>query len=288
MNQILAAGGLVWRKGSSDIEFLIVHRPRYRDWTLPKGKLDTGESLMQAAYREVLEETGYRCRIGPKLATTEYRTNNGNHKVVHYWAMEARKGDFVPNSEVDKAEWLAERDAVVRLTYEHDRRLVADLPGGLKRKPDRVWLVRHAHAGSRSDWNGDDELRPLSAKGQSQAKALASFLRWQASGSLLSSPYVRCYDTLKPLGKKLDQSVAHHGSLEEGASAKTAQTLVEEVPSGSVLSTHGDVIPAMLDRALERGMELLSPLECKKASIWMVERDEGVLKTATYLPPPIL
>lgn len=288
MNLILAAGGVVWRRGSSDIEFLIVHRPRYRDWTLPKGKVDPGESLLQTAFREVVEETGYRCRIGPKLATTEYMTSNGNHKTVHYWAMEARKGEFVPNPEVDKAEWLAARDAIVRLTYEHDRRLVADLPRGLKREPDRVWFVRHADAGSRSDWASDDRLRPLSPKGKAQSKALASFLRWQTTGALLSSPYVRCYATLKPLGKKLGLSVAHHDALVEGTSAKKALSLVEEVPSGSVLSSHGDVIPATLDRAVARGMELLSPFDCKKGSIWMIDREDGSLRSATYLHPPLV
>lgn len=286
MNEILAAGGVVWRKGSSDLEFLIVHRPRYHDWTLPKGKLDNGESLMQAAYREVEEETGYRCRIGPKLATTDYFTSNGNHKSVHYWAMEAAKGDFTPNSEVDKAEWLSAREAIVRLTYEHDRRLVTDLPGGLKKNPDRVWVVRHADTGSRSDWDGADRFRPLSDKGRSQSKALASFLRFQATGDLLSSPYERCHATLQPLAKKLGLNVLIEPALEEGAGAKGAMTIVDSVPPGSVISSHGDVIPAMLDRAVARGLELASPFECKKASIWVIERDDGSLRTATYLPPP--
>ncbi len=286
VNLILAAGGVVWRRGSSDIEFLVVHRPRYEDWTLPKGKVDAGEALIQTAYREVLEETGIRCRIGPKLASTEYMTSNGNHKTVHYWAMEARKGLFVPNAEVDKAEWLAARDAIVRLTYEHDRRLVTDLPKGLKKEPDRVWFVRHADAGSQADWNGEDQLRPLTAQGKDQAKALARFLRWQATGALLSSPSVRCHNTLKPLAKKLGKSIARHEALEEGAAAKETLKLVDAVPSGSVLSSHGDVIPGMLDRASARGMELLSPFDCKTASVWLIERQDGLPRFATYLPPP--
>lgn len=286
VNEILAAGGVVWRKGSSDLEFLIVHRPQYLDWTLPKGKLDDGEALMQAAYREVREETGYRCRIGPKLATTEYTTSNSNHKTVHYWAMEAVKGDFVANQEVDKAEWLSAGDAIVRLTYEHDRRMVADLPDDLKRQPDRIWFVRHADAGSRSDWSGDDDGRPLSNLGKAQAKAIARFLRWQTTGPLLSSPYVRCTETLRPLGKKLHVAVHTDETLAEGASPKKAQSLVESVPTGAVLSSHGDVIPAFLDRATARGLELMSPFDCKKGSIWVVEREKGVLRRASYLPPP--
>lgn len=286
VNEILAAGGVVWRRGRSDIEFLVVHRPRYGDWTLPKGKLNDGESLMQAAFREVVEETGYRCRIGPELSTTEYLTQNGNNKTVHYWAMEACKGEFVPNNEVDKAEWLDARDAIVRLSYEHDRRLVTDLPEGIKHEPDRVWLVCHAEASSSADWDADEWLRPLSPAGKAQAKELATLLRWQASGALLSSSSARCQDTLKPLSKKLDLSVATSEALEEGASAKSGLALVEEVPPGSVLSTHEDVVPAILDRAEGRGMEVRSGRDCEPASIWMIERESGSLETATYFLPP--
>ncbi len=288
VSRIEAAGGVVWRRGSSNMEFLVVHRPQYRDWSLPKGKMDDGEVLLQAAYREVIEETGYRCRIGPKLAPTEYETPNGNRKIVYYWAMEAMKGDFVPNDEVDKAEWLSAGDAVVRLTYEHDRRLVADLPKGLKKPTDRIWVVRHADAGSRSDWDNDDMLRPLSSKGESQAKALGSFLRWQATGKLYTSPFVRCRDTLQPLSKKTGIDIQDTDSLAEGASAKETLALVQAAPAGSIFSSHGDVIPAMLDRAAKRGLELQSAFECKKGSIWMIDRDDGELTTASYLAPPII
>lgn len=288
MNLILAGGGVVWRKGSSDIEFLIVHRPRYDDWTFPKGKLDNDESVLQAAYREVYEETGIRCRLGPKLPTTEYTTGNGNGKLVHYWAMEAVKGSFSPNEEVDKVEWLSGTDAVVRLTYEHDRRLITDIPKGFRKTPDRVWLVRHADAGSRSDWKKDDRIRPLSASGKAQAKSLAWFLRFQVEGDLVSSPYERCVATLQPLAKKVGRKVERHDALAEGASPKKTVALLESLPAGSVLSTHGDVIPPALDRAVQRGLDLKSPFDCKKGSVWMIERKSGELRTATYLPPPVV
>lgn len=286
MNLILAGGGVVWRKGSSDVEFLIVHRPRYDDWTFPKGKLDGSESVFQAAYREVVEETGYQCRIGPKLPTTEYTTGNGNGKAVHYWAMEAVKGSFSPNDEVDKAEWLAASDAIVRLTYEHDRRLVSDLPKGFKKMPDRLWFVRHADAGDRSAWKDDDRRRPLSDKGLAQSKAIGWFLRHQATGQLVSSPFERCMATLHPLAKKTGKKVERHESLEEGVGAKKTVALLRELPAGSVLSSHGDVIPAALDRAVKAGLELKSPFECKKGSICMIHRKNGELRSATYLPPP--
>ena len=110
-------------------EVLLVHRPRYDDWTLPKGKLDSGEGFEDAALREVLEETGLRCTLGRELAGTEYRDNKDRPKVVRYWLMEleGEPGDFEPNDEVDSVEWLAVEDAAERLTYDRDRDVLAGL-----------------------------------------------------------------------------------------------------------------------------------------------------------------
>ena len=123
--QVEAAGGVVVRDG----RMLLVHRPRYDDWTLPKGKLDPGESFEQAALREVQEETGLRCTLGRELARTEYRDNKHRRKIVRYWLMEVEGGDFEPNDEVDQVRWLDVDEAARELTYERDRALLDDLPG---------------------------------------------------------------------------------------------------------------------------------------------------------------
>ena len=105
-----------------------MHRPRYDDWTLPKGKLDAGESFEDAALREVWEETGLRCRLGAELEEARYRDHKDREKVVRYWAMEVTADDgFVPDDEVDEVRWLDAATAASLLTYEHDRRLVATL-----------------------------------------------------------------------------------------------------------------------------------------------------------------
>jgi 8-oxo-dGTP diphosphatase len=129
---VLAAGGVVWRYGPEDSAVLaVVHRPRYDDWSLPKGKLDKGESFEAAAEREVMEEIGARCRVGGELPPTSYRDNKGRLKLVRYWLMEALEVDFEPNDEVDELRWMTPEDAVQVLSYERDRILVEYAAGVL-------------------------------------------------------------------------------------------------------------------------------------------------------------
>ena len=123
--EVKAAGGVVWRRGEHGVEIVVAHRPRYDDWSLPKGKLDKGEGWEQAALREVEEEVGLRCRLGPELEPVAYNDRKGRLKAVRYWLMEP-EGDpgFEPNDEVDEMRWLSPADAVGALSYPHDRELV--------------------------------------------------------------------------------------------------------------------------------------------------------------------
>lgn len=125
---VLAAGGVVRRANDRGDEIAVVHRPRYDDWSLPKGKLEPGESAEAGALREVHEETGLRCRLGRELSSTRYRDRHGRPKQVRYWMMEPIEDTgFVPNDEVDELRWLSPGEAADLLTYEHDRRLVEGL-----------------------------------------------------------------------------------------------------------------------------------------------------------------
>jgi len=131
--EVRAAGGVVIRHDDSRLPnklVLLVHRPRYDDWTLPKGKLDRGESDQDAALREVEEETGLRCTLGVEAGQTRYRDAKGREKLVTYWLMAAEdtSGAFSPNSEVDELRWCTRAESVELLTYRHDRRLLEDLP----------------------------------------------------------------------------------------------------------------------------------------------------------------
>ena len=125
--EVKAAGGVVWRRGPGGVEVAVAHRPRYDDWSLPKGKLDPGESWEDAALREVEEEIGVRCALGRELSPVFYEDRKGRQKVVRYWLMQPQGGEFAPNDEVDEVRWLVPGAAAGLLTYPHDRELVEGL-----------------------------------------------------------------------------------------------------------------------------------------------------------------
>lgn len=131
--QVRAAGGLIVREGKGGSEIALVHRPRYDDWSLPKGKLDPGESFEAGALREVQEETGMRCELGEELSPVRYRDRKGRRKIVRYWRMtplSGEGGEFEVNDEVDELRWLSPKQARKLLDYDHDRRLIDEMGEG--------------------------------------------------------------------------------------------------------------------------------------------------------------
>jgi 8-oxo-dGTP diphosphatase len=123
--EILAAGGVVWRRdGDGRLEVAVIYRPKYDDWTLPKGKLDPGESFEEAALREVEEETGLRCKPLSELPHVSYLDRKARRKLVRYWLMEPLEGKFEPHGEVDELRWVTPAEADEQLTYPHDKQLV--------------------------------------------------------------------------------------------------------------------------------------------------------------------
>ncbi len=286
--KLVAAGGIVWRPTKTGVELLLVHRPGYKDWTFAKGKLDIGESLRDCARREVEEETGFTCIMGPRLGAIEYTTGRGELKEVHYWSMHPVGGTFKPNREVDKIAWLRPKAALRQLTYPRDREFLTELGTHWWMLEPRVFLVRHAHAGDRSAWDGKDSKRPLSAKGRRQADGIANKLKNEGVTTIFSSPRVRCTETVEPLSILLGIEVETHPALDEGASAKETVALIEEVAdSRSVLVTHGDVVFGTLDRLAKKGAHLKLPVEAKKGSTWVLHpEDDGSIGKGLYLPPP--
>jgi 8-oxo-(d)GTP phosphatase len=284
VTSVEAAGGVVFRNG----HVALVHRPMYDDWTLPKGKLEPGEDRVEAALREVAEETGLGCLVGPALGTIEYVDARGRGKTVHYWAMAATTEALAPTKEVDAARWVPLGDAPGQLTYERDRDVLACAAALLPSDPVAVFFVRHAKAGDRDKWDAPDELRPLTRPGRAQAEALAGVLAKRHPVVVVSSPYVRCVETLQPLGATLGLPVQDADALAEGASAEEALALLGAAATfgPAVACTHGDVQQWVIESLAETGVSLSSPQRFAKGSTWELALERGRFMSGRYIPPP--
>jgi 8-oxo-dGTP diphosphatase len=286
---IQAAGGLVFRKTpKGKIKVLVAHRPSYDDWGLPKGKVDGSETLEETAVREILEETGYHCRIVAPLDTTRYRINGGI-KEVKWFAMRPLPDSpgFAKNTEVDEIRWLNRKQARALLDYENDRNLISGPDFKKVTRTGTLFLMRHAAAGDRSASDGVDAIRPITKKGRRQAEAMADYLKPRGIERIYTSPYTRCVQTVEPLAEAIGSKVIEHDTLAEGPDIDGAYGLADElVGYNAVLCTHGDVIPAVMNRMMWAGLTLESRFYCSKASIWEIDLEGGRFTTARYVPPP--
>ncbi len=286
---VRAAGGVVYRKTpKGKIRVLVVHRPRYDDWTLPKGKSDPDETPEGTALREVLEETGNHCRIVAPLGATRYRVVGGV-KEVNWFAMKPLPDSpgFSKNSEVDKVKWLSRRELLDLLTYDQDRELVEGTDLKKLAQTGALYLIRHTTAGDRRRWKGRDEDRSLTKKGWREADAIAGSLADAGIERIVSSPFERCVQTVKPLAKLIKARIETSPLLAEEPDIDAAYELVDSlIGANTVICSHGDVIPALINRMMWAGLSLESRFYCSKGSIWEVGVDGGKFTTARYMPPP--
>jgi 8-oxo-(d)GTP phosphatase len=274
---VRAAGGVVARPApAGGSEVLVVHRPRYDDWSFPKGKLQGRETEEECALREVEEETGLRCELARELPGTAYTDRRGRPKTVRYWSMKVVSGQFTPNSEVDEARWVSFAEASRLLSYEHDLSMLEELMVREAAEASAL-LVRHGTAGNRKDWEGDDRLRPLDEKGRRQSQALAESLIHYPVKHILSSPFVRCTQTVEPLAERLGLPVIEVEQLAEGATAEDVEGLIDGLGGGlAVLCTHGDVIELIVGPDAPN----------RKGGFWLVEKGDDRVAPIRYVPPP--
>jgi len=276
---VRAAGAVLWRPAPGGIEVCVVHRPDLADWSLPKGKLEDDEHPLVGAVREVFEETGVRGEPQLRLPTVSYVMPDGRPKTVDFWLM--RAGDGTPvavldPTEVDAVRWLSPAEAKQTLSYPGDIGLVeyaTKLPPVTAVTP----LVRHALAGSRKRWSGEDALRPLDDQGRTQAAGLATVVALFAPRLLFAATPLRCKQTLEPLAERLGLPIVTDSAFAEPADTgevpakvRVAQARLAELRAGSraAICSQGKLIPPLLARLM--GATDPAPYKTPKGGGWIL------------------
>lgn len=298
---IEAAGTVMWRPGPDGPEVLLIHRPKRDDWSLAKGKQEPGEHIAVTAVREVAEETGLRAVLGRRLRTVRYEVN-GVPKRVHYWAAarppaEAAGGvqgapgqPGVPNPEVDRVEWLTLPRARERLSYPRDGGVLDDF-AQWPRETVPLILLRHASAGKKANWAGDDLLRPLDERGRADALTLAALLECYGPRRVVSSPARRCVDTVAPYAERIGATVETDAALAPpdrdpaqpsgrtstgDAASMIARVAAAAVPA--VVCTHRENLPSLIAAACQQlGATPPGDPSVPKGGFWVMQIGDGKL-----------
>lgn len=296
---IIAAGGVVWRETEdSKIELAIIHRPKYDDWTFPKGKLDAGEELISCAYREIMEETGLDIELGPFLGEVEYTAIDGE-KQVSYWAAKALSSskDFQANNEADLLEWHGFESARTKLTRETDRKIL-DIFIESPFQAAKMILLRHAKALARSEWQSGDEDRPLDNLGQLQAKRMHAVYQVFGVSQIHTSDAVRCYDTVIGMTNALKIEPVITSKLSEYTFEKNKDKSLDyalELAETSrttgatiLLCSHNPVLPRMLERITKKSDIDLPENKLKPGDAWVAFLGKKKCLQIDVIPAPIV
>ena len=313
--EIQAAGSVVWRPAAGG-EVAVIHRPRYDDWSFPKGKCEPGEHVLATAVREVAEETGVRVILGRPLSTTRY-DSGGQRKRVSYWAGRPQEplSGFVPNAEVDRLEWLPIPAALGRLSYQRDVQVLTEFADGPAQTVPCI-LLRHATAGSKSDWQGNDLARPLDPRGAAMAESLAQLLSCFGPCRVITSAAERCVATVRPyavltgaqieleplftVGQEgrgraavdraavdraavdraaVDRAAVDQAVVDRAAAARAAAIAADGRPV--VICAHRENLPLLLDAACSalRSGRPGSPV-LPKGGFWVLHSSDGTMVSA--------
>lgn len=276
---IVAAGAVVWRKSPKGVtEIAIIHRPKYDDYSLPKGKIEANESLISCAYREVFEETNLSTQFGPFLGEVEYFSPDGL-KRVSYWSAKSISSEdvFKPNNEVDKLIWTPLSKSIDKLTSETDKEIIGRFVNSFYDSQPLI-LLRHGKALARSEWPAEDEDRPLDALGQSQANRLLSIYQVFNLQEIHTSDAIRCYDTVSPMAKSLGLNLIVTGKISESSFKKDKEKAFEylkevlKTDKSAILCSHNPVLPKLLAKVSKKND--LTPDEDKlqPADAWILHR----------------
>ena len=305
---VLAAGAVCWRIVDGVAKVLLVHRPGHLDVSLPKGKVDPGETLPQTAVREIREETGLAITLGVPLGTVEYRLPAGREKIVYYWSAEVddhalELAKFLPGTEISALEWLPLAKARKKLSYEHDRDVIDRFETLLKRRRARTFAViavRHGKAVPPGTWDGPDSTRPLMHRGSDQAAGIAQGIAAFAPEKIMSSTAVRCLSTVAPLSELLGIPVKTTDAISQD-SYEAGEASVRDVVARrlkkrrtAVLCSHGPVLPHILEELavltntpMDGALRRAASLNTGDFTVVHISRDkpeEGIVAVETHSP----
>ena len=290
VSEIQAAGAIVWRRNESDaIEIALVHRPKYDDWSIPKGKVEGEESLIACAYREVVEETGFAVRFGQSLGSAHYEVN-GLRKTVTYWSARLLGEQGKPNpEEVDAVRWMSCEEAKEQLGRDSDRQIVETFQS-IEPDTKPLILLRHAKAIERQEWAGEDTDRPLSSLGERQAKRmLTNFLPF-AVEEIHSSSAVRCYESITPLARGLNVDFFFTDSLTEEVFHKNNERPFKYVQRllvndfTTLVCSHNPILPSIVSAFVDKfGVEVPST-KLEPGDAWVAHHVEREVVAIDFLP----
>jgi 8-oxo-dGTP diphosphatase len=294
---ILAAGAVCWKvTAKGKLKVLVVHRTQHRDVSLPKGKVEPGETLPETAVREIAEETGLIVGLGAPLGVVEYELPNGRMKAVHYWAAETdplaiANSTFISNDEIEELTWMSIAKARKQLTYPHDVEIVERFAALFDEGRARTFAIialRHGKAVPPEQWLGPDATRPLLPRGIDQARAVAAGVAAFRPAKLISSTATRCMATIAPTARLTGLDVARRSAISQDEFEPTGEKvfrIVEkrlETGVSTVICSHGPVLPQIVD-AIARGTGDAGPAGLRRAST-LATGEYAVLHIAVERP----
>jgi 8-oxo-dGTP diphosphatase len=290
---IRAAGAILWReKRPFELELALVHRAKFDDWTFPKGKIEDGESAIQAARREVLEETGIDAVFGPYLGFIEYEVDDEKKK-VQFWMAKVpdQVPEFVPNEEVDRLEWVNMKQARHFLTYDVERDMLKYFRDS-ERHGNVMIFLRHAKAVKRTEWSGDDSDRPLISEGQIMAKKLVKHLEMYDINEIHTSDAYRCMSTVEPFHEEHGTIKVVTDKLSEYAFQKDellAASYVKQLAKfggNYLICSHNPILPLMVDHLVKYPEDFELDKELHPGDAWIVHHRGGKVFAVNFLKAP--